>query len=157
MDFCGQLQETPLSLLLQDHPDWIAFMQSIHILAISFLAISMLILNLNLYQGATQHARLRVQFRPLIHWSLPTLLITGSLMIVAEPARSLANDAFQIKMMMLLLVLILYFWVSQQVEHATNRFVRQGQATASAKFIAFLSMALWMGIVFSGRWIAYLM
>ena len=38
------------------------------------------------------------RFLPLVWWSLPVLLATGAIMIIGEPARSLKNPAFQLKM-----------------------------------------------------------
>jgi hypothetical protein len=100
-------------------------------------------------------ARVSGRFRPVIWWTLPVLLATGSIMIIGEPARSLANPVFQLKMALLAAAIIVT--LSYQVPLGRNPAfweVSTGRRGA-AQFIAVLSLLLWVGIVFAGRWIAY--
>jgi hypothetical protein len=72
-------------------------------------------------------------------------------MIVGEPARSLTNPAFQLKMLMLLAVICITIFFQKKWLNK-NSFA---QANATARLLAILSLALWVGIVAAGRWIAY--
>jgi hypothetical protein len=83
------------------------------------------------------------------------LLATGILMIIAEPARSLKNPAFQLKMLLLIAALIVTgLFQFLQRRDATFGDLRSGpRATAAA--VAIASMLLWSSIIFAGRWIAY--
>jgi hypothetical protein len=76
-------------------------------------------------------------------------------MIVGEPARSLMNPAFQLKMMLLMAVLILtcclQFLQRRNPALGDSASGRRGAALT----IAVVSMLLWSGIIFAGRWIAY--
>jgi hypothetical protein len=72
-------------------------------------------------------------------------------LIIGEPARSLANSAFQIKMIMLLMVIAITFGLQKM--GAAN--ATQMQSEGKTKLLAILSLLLWFGIVASGRWIAY--
>jgi hypothetical protein len=83
-------------------------------------------------------ARVTNRFRPVIWSTLPILLATGVVMIIGEPARSLANPVFQLKMLLLLAAIAV-----------TAAFHKE------SRIIAILSLSLWVGIVFAGRWIAY--
>jgi len=76
-------------------------------------------------------------------------------MIVGEPPRSLKNPVFQIKMALLLAALVATVICQVTLRHhpafgdlTTGR--RAGAAT-----LASVSMLLWVGIIFAGRWIAY--
>jgi len=82
--------------------------------------------------------RVTNRFRPVIWWTLPILLVTGVVMIIGEPARSLANPVFQLKMLLLLAAIAV-----------TAAFHKE------SRIIAIVSLSLWVGIVFAGRWIAY--
>jgi hypothetical protein len=139
--FCSWLEQTPLSQSIQSNAWVVPTVQTIHILAIAAVMSSVLMLDLRLLGvvGRDQPLpRVLSRFRPVIWWTLPVLLATGVLMIIGEPARSLANPVFQLKMLLLVAAIAV-----------TAAFQRD------SRIIAGLSLALWVGIVFAGRWIAY--
>jgi hypothetical protein len=139
--FCAWLEQTPLSQAIQNTGWVVPAVQTIHILAIAAVMSSVLMLDLRVLGivGRDQPlARVTGRFRPVIWWTLPLLLATGIVMIVGEPARSLANPVFQLKMLLLLAAI------------AATTALREG-----SRIIAILSLLLWVGIVFAGRWIAY--
>ena len=76
-------------------------------------------------------------------------------MITAEPARSLKNPAFQLKMLLLIAALVVTA-LFQLLQRRNARFgdPRSGPRAAAATF-AIVSMLLWSSIIFAGRWIAY--
>jgi len=139
--FCAWLEQTPLSQAIQSAGWVVPAVQTIHILAIAAVMSSVLMLDLRLLGifGADQPlARATSRFRPVIWWTLPILLATGVVMIIGEPARSLANPVFQLKMLLLLTAIT--------VTAALHK---------GSRIIAIASLLLWVGIVFAGRWIAY--
>ena len=139
--FCSWLEHTPLSQAIQSAEWVVPAVQTIHILAIAAVMSSVLMLDLRLLGivGADQPlARVTNRFRPVIWWTLPILLVTGVVMIIGEPARSLANPVFQLKMLLLLAAIAV-----------TAAFHKE------SRIIAIVSLSLWVGIVFAGRWIAY--
>jgi len=139
--FCSWLEQTSLSQAIQSTGWVVPAVQTIHILAIAVVLSAVLMLNLRLLGivGSDQPlARVTSRFRPVIWWTLPILLATGVVMIIGEPARSLANSVFQLKMLLLLAAIAV-----------TASFHRH------SRILALLSLSLWVGIVFAGRWIAY--
>ena len=153
--FCSWLETTPLSQTLQN-ADWmIPAVQTVHILSIGFLLSAVLMLDLRLLNLASADqpvTRVSARFLPVVWWTLPVLLLTGVLMIAAEPARSLQNAAFQLKMALLLSIVVLTFSVQRRID--TNRWNASGKLWRTA--FPLLSLLLWTGIVFAGRWIAYM-
>jgi hypothetical protein len=132
--------------------------QTVHILSIAAVLSSVLMIDLRLMGvlGRDQPlARVSERFRHVIWWTLPVLLATGSVMIIGEPARSLANPVFQLKMAILIAAMIVT--LSYQVPLARNPAFWELSTgrRRTARIIAVLSLALWAGIVFAGRWIAY--
>jgi hypothetical protein len=95
------------------------------------------------------------RFLPLVWWPLLILLATGAIMIIGEPARSLKNPAFQLKMTLLVAALIVT-GLFQLLQRRNPVFgdLRSG-SRAAATTVAIVSMLLWSAIVFAGRWIAY--
>jgi hypothetical protein len=92
---------------------------------------------------------------PFIWWPLPVLLVTGALLITAEPARSLENPSFTIKMSLLAAAIVLTFLCQRRyvTMAAIHRSPRLGGMAARGLGVA--SIAVWVGIVVAGRWIAY--
>ena len=88
--------------------------------------------------------------------SMSMRLVTGIFLIIAEPARSLANDAFQLKMILLVLVLLLYRHLLSCVSTQTDFPASSHHLSVANKLLAALSILMWISIIFAGRWIAYL-
>jgi len=154
-DFCSWLQNTSFSQLLQDFSWIVPLVQTIHILCICAVMSAVFLLNLRLlgvFDRERTVAGAASRWLPIIWWALPVLLMTGSILIIAEPARSLGSPAFQLKMVLLILAIALTLTCQHQArkpstdDHA-NR--------PSLRAPAVVSLILWMGIVFAGRWIAY--
>jgi hypothetical protein len=156
--FCWWLEHTALSQTIQTI-DWIVpAVQTIHILAITVVAASALMINLRLIGAFSADRPLRevsARFLPLVWWPLLVLLATGAIMIIGEPARSLKNPAFLLKMALLVsaLTVTLIYQILLRRDPALGSPASGHRAAATA--IATLSMMLWAGIIFAGRWIAY--
>ena len=109
LDFCSWLEQTPLSQTIQSTGWIVPAVQTVHILSIAAVLSSVLMIDLRLmgFLGRDQPlARVSERFQPVIWWTLPVLLATGSVMIIGEPARSLANSVFQLKMALLVAAII---------------------------------------------------
>jgi hypothetical protein len=86
--------------------------------------------------------------------SLLILLATGTIMIIGEPPRTLKNPVFQLKMA-LLVGAVTVTGLFQYLLRRNPAFDAGSRQRFAAEAIAVLSMLLWLGIIFSGRWIAY--
>jgi hydrogenase-4 membrane subunit HyfE len=153
--FCGWLEQTPLSQVIQATNWVVPAVQSVHILAIAVVASSALMIDLRLLRlaGADQPmGDILARFLPFLWWSLLALLATGTIMIIGEPARSLLNPAFQLKMTLLIAALVVT-GLFQILARRNASFGDRPRAAAVA--IAVVSILLWSAIVFAGRWIAY--
>jgi hypothetical protein len=157
-DFCSWLKLTPFSVTLQTVGWIVPMVQTVHILAISALISSALMITLRALGISARSQPWTVvlgRFLPVIAWSLPLLLVTGLLMITAEPARSLENPAFLFKMVLLVVALaVTAIW------HVTGRgSVSYWESTVTrrwtGKLLAIFFLSLWVSIIFAGRWIAY--
>jgi len=155
--FSTWLQSTPLSLLLQN-VEWIVpLVQTVHILAIGAVIASVFIVNLRLLGligNDESPSRVGARFLPVIWYTLPVLIATGVILIIAEPARSLGSIAFQLKMLLFACAVIITLYHHRSVLQAASR-ADQAGGHGAAKFVAILSLLLWSAIIFAGRWIAY--
>lgn len=156
-DFLNAVGQTPLSQTLQTVAWLIPLIQSIHILALSLVLVSAAAVDLRIL-GVTARGQLleRVthRFLPWVGWGVLVLAATGLLLMIAEPTRALLNPFFQIKMAALLLVGLIT-WAIAVLAAGRPLNWQALQRGGADKLIAVLSLALWVGIVALGRWIAY--
>jgi hypothetical protein len=150
--FSDWLSATSLSQAIQLKLGAIPAIQTVHILALSLLFAAALILALR-FAGRGIAAEplhlLAARFTRLIWVMLILLATSGLLLVIAEPHRTLANAMFYAKMIMLAVVIALTLWLAaaaRQQHERTSGLHRAGAA---------LTILLWIGIMFAGRFIAY--
>jgi hypothetical protein len=158
IDFCSWLQQTPFSQTLQNVEWVVPALQTVHILSIGAVISSALVINLRMFGLlATDQplARVSARFLRVIWLALPVLLVTGSMLISAEPLRSIGSPAFQLKMAMLVCVSIILLVYQGRLARATPGSLGPRGAPRGAPVLTVVSLLLWIGIIFAGRWIAY--
>jgi hypothetical protein len=156
--FCDRLSASALSQSIQS-TDWvIPTVQTVHILAVAAVMSSILMFNLRLIGVRARNesvASVASRFLPVVWYGLPTLLATGAILIIAEPARALQNPVFILKMTLVLLAVGLTL-VSQMPLRKDQGFWDVSLSHRRlARLVACLSLPIWVAIVFAGRWIAY--
>ena len=153
----GWIEATPLSTAIKSAAWVVPSVQSLHILAICVVFVSVAMLDLRLVglidrdQSVRRMAR---RYLPPVGWALPVLALTGVIMIAGEPERELLSPFFWSKMALLATVLTLTVVLSGVLED------RPLAEFSSVKRVIVqvggaLSLLLWLGIIFCGRWIAY--
>src|SRR5476651_1911487 len=155
---CIWIDQTPLSQWMQVTNWVVPTVQTVHILAIAVIASSALMIDLRLiglFWDDRPMKAVSSRFLPLVWWPLLILFVTGLIMVISEPARSLKNPAFQLKMALLIAALIVT-GLFQFLQRRNARFgdLRKGPRAAAIS-VAIVSMLLWSAIIFAGRWIAY--
>jgi hypothetical protein len=156
--FCDWLETTDVSQAIQKTLWVIPTVQIIHILAISAIAGSALMLNarmLRLLERDQPMSRVAARFLPVIWWALPILLLSGIVMIVGEPARALKNPIFQTKLVLILLVMAHTALVQRRLAVNAAEYDTDKKGRPGALAIVIPAAMLWLGIIFAGRWIAY--
>jgi len=156
--FCSWLELTAPSRLLQSI-DWIVpAVQTIHILGIAAVMGATLFLNLRLL-GVTGRdvpvARVSSRFFPVVWSALLVLLLTGLVMIAAEPARALLNAVFWLKMTLLVTALAITLFTARAIRRAPEGWPATSRHRWLVPASAIVSSGFWVAILCAGRWIAY--
>ena len=156
--FCSWLELTAPSRMLQSIEWIVPAVQTIHILGIAAVMGATLFLNLRLL-GVTGRdvppARVSSRFSPVLWSALVVLLLTGLLMIAAEPARALLNAVFWLKMTLLVTALAITIVTTRAIRRAPEGWPATPGHRWLARASAILSSGLWVAILCAGRWIAY--
>jgi hypothetical protein len=157
-DFCTWLASTALSQRLQTTEWIIPATQCVHIVAVAAVVTSALMLDLRLLGMRWQNqsvAAVTHRFVPVIWWSLPVLLTSGAILIIAEPARALLNPVFVLKMILLVAAILITLGCQLPLRKDSGYWESSPPRRLWARIIAAASMPFWVSIVFAGRWIAY--
>lgn len=152
VEFSDWLASTGLSQLIQTKMAAIPTLQTVHIVALSLLFAAALVVALRFFgrglAAEPLHALVR-RFVRIIWLLVVVLALTGMLLIVAEPHRTLGNNMFYAKMIMLVVVSALTVWLAAVARREHERVSAVHQAGAA------VTILLWIGIMFAGRLIAY--
>ncbi len=152
------LAATPLSHTIQTTSWIIPTIQIIHILGVAVLFSSAVLVDLRIWRLLERDiplAQVARRFLPSIWPVLLILLVTGSLLIVGEPRRSLLNSTFYLKMALLAVAIMLTAGLQRSISSSPNSWDKDRGRRLAARFAATASIALWCGVLFAGRWIAY--
>ncbi len=158
--FIHWLGSTAASQFIQKIFWIIPTVQIVHILAISVVVASMAMFDLRLLGIAGTRnsiAALARRFLPWLWGALVVLLLSGSILIVGEPQRSLDNAVFQLKMAMVAAAIIvtLSFQVLLKKDLASGASDLKPGHFLAAKLTGGFSLLLWLCIIAAGRLIAY--
>jgi hypothetical protein len=149
------LAATSLSQTIQTDSWIIPTLQTIHILCVAVVFSAAVLVDFRiwrLFERDVPLPQVARRFLPSIWPVLLILLLTGSLLIIGEPRRSLLNSTFYIKMALLLAAIVLTASLQGSV---ASRPAFWENRRLMGRVVATLSILVWCGILFAGRWIAY--
>lgn len=151
---CRWLGTFRLHEAMQNYNWIVPTVQTVHILAIGFVFSSSLILSLRAMSVSGiewSPAQWGHRLNRWVGWSLLILLLSGSILIIGEPARSLLSPVFQLKMVLVVLAGLASWLLASRLQ----RFDQPDYATGPERGLAVLIVLLWMAVISCGRWIAY--
>jgi hypothetical protein len=157
-EFSKWLAATPLSHAIQAAGWIIPTLQTIHILSVAVVFSSAILVDLRIWRLLGRDEPLPEvarRFLPAIWPVLLILLITGSLLIIGEPRRSLLNSTFYLKMALLAVAILLTAGLQRSISSSPDFWDKDGPRRIAGQVAATVSVLVWCGILFAGRWIAY--
>ena len=152
--FCEWCNESFFGHAIRDSVWLFPFVEIFHLLALSVLGATMIVINLRLMGLRFPGERAGVlwgEFRPWILGSIAVMLISGFLMFSTEAVKMYGNWAFQLKMLFLALALLFTFTVFRKVTFAEEGTV----ALSLRRLTAVVSLGLWLFVGLGGRAIGY--
>jgi uncharacterized membrane protein len=157
-EFANNLYSTPISTAFREITWVVPFVQSVHILAITVVIGASIVMDLRLAGILATDESPRTVIKRHLPWlwtALVVLLCSGTVLIVAEPYRVMTNLVFWVKMGLVLLGLVLTLLFRYPALHPEYR-IEHARLAGLLKPTAWLSLVIWIVVVFCGRWIAYL-
>ena len=138
---------------------WFPLIESIHVVAISLLLGTLLMVDLRLIGVAARRYSLTQLGKELLPWTWASFWIaalTGLAMFITRAASHVVNPAFQIKMLLLLLAGANMFLLQGFFLKTSHELKGFELPTNKMKISGTLSLCLWVGITLSGRWIGHI-
>jgi hypothetical protein len=144
---------TALSAAIRDISWVVPVVQSIHIIAIAVVVGCALVTELRIVGIVAPDESMEVVAQRYLPWmwrALAVLLATGLVMIIGEPERTLGNVTFWIKMTLVLAGVLASLGLRKPLLRPAN-----AAGKAPTRTLAWTLLALWVAVIFCGRWIAY--
>ena len=141
----------------------IPVMQTIHILSVAMVFSSVVVIELRIL-GVTKSQTIEQtahRFVPWIFGGIAVLALTGSVLIIGEPKRSLLSYEFQMKMLYLAVAVAFTLAFAHSVRQHAPVWQTAGGPTQRASgrtmvnALALVALLVWSMVVVYGRWIAY--
>ena len=151
---------------LQSHPTsqyigfswWFPFIESIHVVAITLVVGSIMMVDLRLLGMAGLRYPASQITRELIPWTWGAFcvaVVTGTGMFMTRAATYIEHPPFQIKLVLLLLagvnMALFQFRTFRDIAEWDNAAV----TPVAARVAGATSLLLWAGVVLAGRWIGH--
>lgn len=131
-----------------------AVIESVHLLGLAAIGGAVLLVDLRLLGLGLQRrplAQLARDAQPWLVGSLVVMLSTGVALFLSESIKCYYSTAFRVKMTSLLLAIVFTFTVRRKMTQADETPVRRFWQ----RVVALVSLALWLGVGASGRWIGF--
>jgi putative copper export protein len=157
-EFLTDLSQTPLALALATSSWVVPAMQSIHIISIAIIFMSVLIIALRVLGfawGDTSMHQTLDRFAPWATLALIVLACTGVVLIIAEPIRELMAISFWVKMALLVIAIIISLRFIRAVRGDAGFAEPDVVANSTLRRNALATIVIWVAIIFMGRFIAY--
>lgn len=152
------LSQSPLSLAMATSPWVVPTMQSIHIVSIAVIFISVLITALRVIGvswGGVSVRTTATRFAPWAWTALAVLAVSGIVLILAEPVRELMAISFWVKMALLVVAIVISVRFLRAVRSNEAFAAVDAPVDPTMRRNAIITIAIWVAIIFMGRFIAY--
>ena len=156
MDVLVWLENTPVAQAITTSVWMYAAFETTHYIGLAMLVGGIMLIDLRLL-GVARSLPLPAMLG-LLPWVWVGFLInvvTGSLMFVYSATSFGTNRMFLLKMTLMVLAGINALIFTVAAARSGKEWVTIGRTPAGVKVIATLSLALWLGVMTAGRWMAY--
>jgi hypothetical protein len=158
LEFAEWLQTTPVSVTIQSVEWVIPLLQSIHILMIGVVFISILMIALRVLGRLRTDEPFGVVWKRFAPWmwsGLVVMAITGLILIVGEPIREFTALSFWLKMGLIAVAVATTAIFARSLAPASLAALHSFEFSAATKAATIATLVLWVVIIFLGRAIAY--
>jgi hypothetical protein len=159
-ELMGWIQSTDVAVIISQSRGWFPALEMIHVTATTFVFGMITLIDLRLIGVLSRRFFVSDLYRDVIPLTWAAFLvaaITGGLLFMSQAVAYSANFAFQLKVAVLLLIALNMLVFRRFVYPGIARWDHDAPVPFAARLAGALSLAGWIAVVSSARWIAYLM
>jgi hypothetical protein len=156
--FLERLAESSWSIGLHESRYAYPLIESVHVWALFLFVGFAVMFDLRLLGWTMRTLPVAEVYRRLLPWTVAgfiVMVISGALLFSAIPLRSYQNIFFRFKMLLLVLAGLNVWVFNSRVYRRITTWSLDAVPPRAARVAGALSLVLWIGIIFSGRMIAY--
>jgi hypothetical protein len=156
--FFEQLAESPWSVSIHESEIAYSLIESIHVWSMCLFFGLTVMFDLRLLGWTMRKVPVSDFARRLLPWTIAgfvVMAISGTLLFYAIPVRSYQNLFFRFKLILMLLAGLNVWFFHSRVYPKVAAWDADGVPPKPARVAGALSLALWVGVIVSGRMIAY--
>ena len=157
MEFLLWLETTPIANAIRSSVWLYPAIESMHYIGLAMLVGGIMLIDLRVL-GFARSLPLKSMIG-LLPWVWAGFIVnvtTGSLLFIYGASNFATSGAFQLKMVLMVLAGINAFAFELITRKDGGEWIRAEQPPVGAKVFATLSLVLWMSVVTTGRWMAYI-
>src|SRR5262249_12943094 len=154
LPFFQWCEASPVGQAIRLSPWAFAVIESVHLLGLAVIGGAVLLVDLRLLGLGLRRqplAEVAREAQPWLVGSLVVMLSTGVALFMSESIKCYYSTAFWVKMTSLLLAIVFTFTVRRNVTLAAEKPPR----LLRRRVVALVSLALWLAVGASGRWIGF--
>ena len=152
------LSETSWSVRLHESHYAYPLIESVHVWGMSVFFGLALLFDLRLLGWTMRRVPVSEMSRRLLPWTVvafAVMVASGSLLLYAIPLRTYQNVFFRAKMLLLVLAGLNVWIFNSRIYRGVGAWDLAARPPRAARIAGALSIVLWIGVIISGRMIAY--
>jgi len=156
--FTSWIDSTAVATYIRENDSAFPWLEVFHIMATGLVLGVISIVDLRLLGLAAtgyRTSRLMRSLLPLTWGAFAVALLTGALMFTSQPELYLQNTAFRIKLLLLVLaglnMAVFHLWTQRGIAVWDEG----GPIPIGARLAGLISLGLWVGVVFAGRFVGF--
>jgi hypothetical protein len=153
LDFFQWCEQSGIGDAIRNSVWLFPFIEAFHLVGLGLTAGAVLVVDLRLLgYGLKNHplSQLAKDTQPWLFGSLTMMFASGIPLFISEATKCYYSFAFWVKMASLFLVLVFTFTIKRRVT-----MMDEMETMSRRKVTAFISLALWFGVAWGGRWIGF--
>jgi len=146
--------DTPVGDTIRNSSWLFPVFEAVHLLGLALIAGAVLVVEMRLLGAGLSRQpveRIASSAQPWLIGGLAVMFATGIPLFMSESIKAYYSFAFWVKMSCLFLVLLYTFTLRRRV----TRTEIASERPLPARFAALLSLVLWFGVAWGGRWIGF--
>src|SRR5689334_19927412 len=137
---------------------WFPQVECVHVIALAAVVGTIFLVDSRLIGLTSTKLSFRQISKRLLPWTWAGFIlaaITGFLMFSSNAVAYYGNGAFRLKLILMILAAVNMLYFELVTFRAVGTWEADAKPPFAARFAGILSMALWCGVIMTGRWIGF--